>query len=227
MTTTTTATKQPTASPTPPSPSCSFQEDPVTSEPEEPGVEKDTSVLSAVEKEFELAPDEPVVTHDDSVPDALDAWLSLEAQTTEYGKAEEPPRTPNPIKPLSNTSTALLEQNKYLLEGLSWHNQELLRQNQYLIEQLAKQNKFTIDRLVPPPLPPVTLCVSCGTADQKSSGSEKKKSQPSALGVDTAIRRILRIFSLIMLVVIAVQLGFVRGQSFEERNVRRTGFFGR
>ena len=223
MTTTTTATKQPTASPTPPSPSCSFQEDPVTSEPEEPGVEKDTSVLSAVEKEFELAPDEPVVTHDDSVPDALDAWLKLEAQNE---KAEEP-RTPNSIKPLSNTSIALLEQNKYLLEGLSWHNQELLRQNQYLIEQLAKQNKFTIDRLVPPPLPPVTLCVSCGTADQKSSGSEKKKSKSSALGVDTAIRRILRIFSLIMLVVIAVQLGFVRGQSFEERNVRRTGFFSR
>ena len=227
MTTTTTATKQPTASPTPPSPPCSFEEDPVTSEPEEPAVEKDTSVLNAVEKELELAPDEPVVTHDDFVPDALDAWLSLEAQTTENGKAEEPPRTPNPRKPLSNTSTALLEQNKYLLEGLSWHNQELLRQNQYLIEQLAKQNKFTIDRLVPPPLPPVTLCVSCGTADQKSSGSEKKKSKPSALGVDTAIRRILRIFSLIMLVVIAVQLGFVRGQSFEERNVRRTGFFGR
>ena len=223
MTTTTTATKQPTASPTPPSPSCSFQEDPVTSEPEEPGVEKDTSVLNAVEKEFELASDEQAVTHDDSVPDALDAWLKLEAQNE---KAEEP-RTPNPIKPLSNTSIALLEQNKYLLEGLSWHNQELLRQNQYLIEQLAKQNKFTIDRLVPPPLPPLTLCVSCGTADQKSSGSEKKKSKSSALGVDTAIRRILRIFSLIMLVVIAVQLGFVRGQSFEERNVRRTGFFGR
>jgi hypothetical protein len=222
-TTTTTTTKQPTASPTPPSPPCSFEEDPVISEPEEPAVEKDTSVLNAVEKEFELAPDEPAVTHDDSVPDALDAWLKLEAQNE---KAEEP-QTPNPIKPLSNTSTALLEQNKYLLEGLSWHNQELLRQNQYLIEQLAKQNKFTIDRLVPPPLPPLTLCVSCGTADQKSSGSEKKKSKSSALGVDTAIRRILRIFSLIMLVVIAVQLGFVRGQSFEERNVRRTGFFGR
>jgi hypothetical protein len=255
MTTTTTATKQPAASPAPPSPPCSLQEDSPTGGPEEPAVEKDKDVLDAFEKQAQLAPNEAVVTHHDFEPisdsqagwtadaaqrrlelaekngtNLIDAWLGPETQTTVKGKAEKPrtSKAENEArKPLSSLSTALLDQNKFMLEVLSWQNQELMRQNTCVVEQLAKQNKATIERLVAPSLPPLTLCVACGAAGQESGGSEKKKSKSLVPNVHLIVRRTSRILAVMLLVVIAVQLGSIRGKVLEESNVRRTGFFGR
>jgi hypothetical protein len=242
MTTTTTTTKQPAVSTAPPSPPCSLQEDSPPSAPEEPAVEKDKNVLDASENQVELPSNEPVVTHQDSdpIPDPkaawtaeaaqrrvelaekngtnlIDAWLGPESQTAESKKR----------KPLSPLSAALLDQNKNMLEGLSWQNGELLEQHKHLINQLAEQNKFTLERLVAPSLPPLTLCVACGTASQKPGGSEKKKSKSLIPNVHLVVRRTSRILAVMLLVVIAVQLGSIRGMVLEEKNVKKAGFFGR
>jgi hypothetical protein len=200
-------------------------------------VEKDKDVLDASEEQAELVSNELAITPDqasDSIPilnppdlDFFNALMLQEGQGQEQEKR----------KPLTNFSIALLEQNKYL------------------IKQLVAQNKHTINRLIAPPS--IEICAACGIVDQKSGGSggrseeqksgdeknakksgekenrgvaekEEKQSRTLAWKVDTVIRRVLRIFSLVLLVVIAMQLGFIlRGQGFEERNVRRTGFFGR
>jgi hypothetical protein len=207
---TTTTTKQPAVSTAPPSPPCSLQEDSSTSAPEIPAVETDKDVLDAFKKQAELASNEPAITPDeasDSIPilnppefDFLNALMLEEGQ-------EQDKR-----KPLTKISIALLEQNKYL------------------IDQLVEQNKHTINRLVAPPLPPLpplTLCVACEAAGQESGGIGKKKSKSRIPNVHLVVRRTLRILAVMLLVVIAVQLGSIRGMVLEERNVKKAGFFGR
>jgi hypothetical protein len=91
----------------------------------------------------------------------------------------------------------------------------LLEQNRLLITQLADQNKTLLGLFGPA----LTLCGKCGTECQKSGGSEKKKKTKNI---------VLRGLSLVLLlVVIAVQLGFIRGEGvFEGKRGRKTWIFG-
>jgi hypothetical protein len=209
-TTAATATKQTSASLTPPSPPCSVQQDPTLNEPKESAVENDAEdPIDAFEKEFELVPNPPETTNPD----------------------HDPVPVPDPSLDFLNALMAEEEDRQTKRKPLGYLTKALLEQNRFLIEQLAQQNRFTIDRLVPPPLPPLPplpclpLCVVCGAGDQKSGGSKEKKSKSLAPNVHIVIRRGLRILTVMLLVVIAVQLGLIRGQGLEEKNARRTGFF--
>jgi hypothetical protein len=210
-------------------------------------VEEAASVIDA-RAEVELASNEPVDFLDTFDPIAacatrrraalakkndtdvfdFDAFLGLETQIAEKKKEEEELELKTPKK-------------KGEQDSCDYLTALLLEQNRFLINQLADQNKYMIDRLA---TPSISLCAACGAEDQKLCESEKRKwgakkksgekeksgaKQSKSLfwNVDIVIRRILRIFSLILLVVIAVQLGFIRGETLDGKSGRRTGFFGR
>lgn len=99
----------------------------------------------------------------------------------------------------------------------------LLEQNRLLITQLAEQNKTLLGLFGPA----LTLCGKCGTECQKSGGNEKKKKKKSEPALSD-VHIVLRGLSLVLLlVVIAVQLGFIRGEGVVEgKRGRKTGIFG-
>lgn len=127
----------------------------------------------------------------------------------------------------------------------------LLEQNRFLIEHMAEQNKTLLDHTK---APPIVLCgadwKSDGGGNQlkkkevmkkkggESSGAkgatttttkrEKEKGDGKSLlrNADAVVRRILRIVSLVLLVVIAMQLASIRGGEDDHSSRGLTGFFG-
>jgi hypothetical protein len=251
----TTTTKQ-AVPPSVPTPARTLQDGPTTSEPDaEPAVESNTSAIGTREN-VQLGPNEPVVTHEYFDPITVcaavrratlakknsadvfdfDAFLGLEtAKATDEEKTGEgikPESEPEPKKP----------REKCKQDDCNYLTALLLEQNRFFINQLADQNKSIVDRLVAPSS--YVLCAACGgenqkltkkkkkKSDAKGKGSEKEKSEAKRIRalfwtVDTVIRRILRICCLILLVVIAMQLGSIRGEGFEAKSGRKAGFFGR
>jgi hypothetical protein len=213
--TTTTAAKKAIASPSAPTSPRGLPEDPTTSDPNvKQAVEKDTSVIDAREG-VDLETGEPVVTPDHDSKSRLDPddpdFDILEALEAEGEREEE-------------------EEKEEKKERLTATSEALLAQNKYLIRKMADLHKYTIDRMLVPP--PLTLCVACGAADQKSGGSEKKKkSKSSGPNVHFIIRRTLRAVSVLLLLSIAVQLALIRGEGVADgrsgRSGRRMGIFGR
>jgi hypothetical protein len=251
--TTTTTTKQAVPSSVP-TPARTLQDGPITSEPDaEPAVESNTSAIDTREN-VQLASNEPVVTHEYFDPITVcaavrratlakknsadvfdfDAFLGLEtAKATDEEKTGEGIKSepePEPKKP----------SEKCKQDDCNYLTALLLEQNRFLINQLADQNKSMVDRLVAPSM--YALCAAFGGENQKltkkekggakGKDSEKAKSEAKRIRtlfwtVDTVIRRILRICCLVLLVVIAVQLGSIRGEGFEAKSGRKAGFFGR
>jgi hypothetical protein len=216
----------------------------------EPAVEKDTTLT---DDDPTISPDQDSKSNPDTKSDFdLKTPMTEEEEkkeetkeVKEEGEEEEeedlwknwlPKKTPRKEKkPKSLTirhrlTTNLLEQNEILLEGLMWTNQELLKQNSHAIERQSLQNTTMIDRLVVPPV------VFCGAEEEKrSSGGSKKEKEKEERSLErsrkekrrsliTYVHIVLRVLSLMLLVVIAVQLGLIRGEGKSER--RRTGFLG-
>jgi hypothetical protein len=173
----------------------------------------------------------------------FDAFLGLEtAKTVEEKTVEEkteegiePEPEPEPEREPKKPREKCQQE-----DGCNHLTALLLEQNRFLIDQLADQNKSMVDRLVAPSS--YALCATCGGENQKltkkkkggakGKDSEKEKSDAKRIRalfwtVDTVIRRILRICCLVLLVVIAVQLGSIRGEGFEAKSGRKAGFFGR
>jgi hypothetical protein len=169
----------------------------------ERAAESDTSIL-ATHENVELDSDKPVV----DTPDDDSKSMSDRDSDFDLYMAEQHEKEAEKSMPLPPLAVALLEQNRLL------------------ITQLADQNKTLLGLFGPA----LTLCGKCGTECQKSGGSEKKKktkkkkSEPALSDVHIVLRGLSLV---LLLVVIAVQLGFIRGEGvFEGKRGRKTWIFG-
>jgi hypothetical protein len=234
-------------------PSRASEEDSTTSETRSPvkqaAAEEQASTIDSHEIANEdFAKATTVSPNHDSEPDP-NPEIDLKTSTTEEneeGKSDEgeeeeeqsssssysnphPPSPPQKVRGIKDVETLL---------------SLLLEQNRFLIEHMAEQNKTLLDHTRAPPI------VLCG-ADQKSgdSGSQLKKKKGGESGgaksattttttkrekgdgksllrnADAIVRRILRIVSIVLLVVIAMKLGSIRGGEDDHSSRRRTGSF--
>jgi len=191
-------------------------------------VEKDknaTDILKTVKRGI----DNPVVSPDHDPASNLDPNSDRETQMTEKKDDEEKKedeRKEDETNDGEDYEDEKLEAPKSTGEILLAH---VLEQNRYLIEQLAGQNKQMVDHLASAASPPMVLCGAQGDSGSSSAGKTKKNGGTSNAIVVT---RICRIASVIMLVVIAMLLGSMRGDDDRFGAVGKSGrkfggFFGR
>lgn len=178
----------------------------------EVAVETDMSATD-IRETIEHDIDNPVVSPDHGPASNLDPDSDHETQMTEE---EDDDDEDEKLKAPKSTTDILMA--------------HVLEQNRYLIEQLAGQNKAMVDHLA---TPPVSFCAgeclsSSESKKKKKKSVEKTSSSSVVTNADVVVRRILRIASVIMLVVIAMQLGSMRGDVAAGKNGRKVGgFFGR
>ena len=236
--TTTTANKQ--ASPSAPSPPRSLQDDSNINESKrhaDLAVEKDTSEI-VVRETVERDIDDPVLKPEHDPASKPDSDLARETPMAEGQKDDETgdSHSNSDSDDSDDSDDSYAESSRGPTAKETILMTHLLEQNKFLIEHLAEQNKTLLDRFSSP----IVLCGAEGQPPSKSkkdkTGAKKsgaKKSSSSITNADVVVRRILRIASVIMLVVIAMQLGSMRGTDYDRHDVagkngrRLGGLFGR